>query len=103
MVATTLRNLSVKVRLAGSFALLVLMIALLGGFAIQSNSRIRQTTTEIEDSWLPSVRELGILRYNLARHRAIAARHVLADSVEQMRFTQTYAAIKEQRVIGFAR
>jgi len=81
--SATLRNLSVKLRLAGAFALLVLMVALLGGFAIDAASRIHQATDEIESSWLPSVRELGVVRYNLARHRAIAARHVLVETDEQ--------------------
>jgi methyl-accepting chemotaxis protein len=78
-IAVSLRNLSVKIRIATAFALLVLMIAALGGFAIYAAGRIHQSTTDIETSWLPSVRELGNLRYSVVRHRAVAGRHVLMD------------------------
>jgi methyl-accepting chemotaxis protein len=82
-VATTLRNLSVKLRIAGSFALLLLMITLLGGFAIDAAGRIHQTTTEIDTVWLSSVRELGNLRYAVVRHRAIASRHAMTDKDDE--------------------
>jgi methyl-accepting chemotaxis protein len=78
-VAASLRNVSVKLRIAGSFALLLVLITSLGGFAILAAGRIHEATTEIETSWLPSVRELGNLRYAVVRHRAIAGRHVLMD------------------------
>ena len=77
---TPLRNLSVKLRIAASFTLLVVAIALLGGFAIDAASRIHQATTAIQTVWLPSVRELATLRYLGVRHRAIAARHVMVES-----------------------
>jgi methyl-accepting chemotaxis protein len=83
MSAFSLRNVSVKLRLAGSFTLLVLFIALLGGVAVETASLIHRATIEIETNWLPSVRELGDLRYGLARHRAIAARHMLTDKDQE--------------------
>ena len=35
--------------------------------------------------------------------RLLVARDMLADGMEQMRFTQTDSAVKKQRIVGFAR
>jgi methyl-accepting chemotaxis protein len=95
--ATVLRNLSVKLRIAGSFALLVLMITALGGFAIMAAGRIHQATTEIDTVWLSSVRELGNLRFSVAQHRAVAARHVMMDKdAEKADLDQRLAKILER-------
>jgi methyl-accepting chemotaxis protein len=64
------------------------MITLLGVFAITAAGRIHQATTEIETVWLPSVHELGNLRYAVARHRAIAGRHVMTDKDEEKSFIE---------------
>ncbi len=76
----SLANLSIKLRIAASFALLVVAIAMLGGFAIDAAGRIHATTVEIQTNWLPSVRELATLRYLGVRHRAIAGRHVMLEA-----------------------
>ncbi|MBI3515708.1 MAG: MCP four helix bundle domain-containing protein [Proteobacteria bacterium] len=79
-ISRALNNFSIKVRIASSFAMLVIVIATLGGFAIDAAGRIHQATVEIQTSWLPSVRELATLRYLGVRHRAIAGRHVMLES-----------------------
>jgi methyl-accepting chemotaxis protein len=79
-IASWLKNLDIKMRLAAAFTLLVAVIAAQGGLAIHSASRIHQATVDIQTIWLPSVKELARLRYLGVRHRAIASRHFLLES-----------------------
>ena len=93
----TLSNLTIRLRIAASFALLVAVIAALGGFAIDAAGRINQATVEIENLWLPSVRELANLRYLGVRHRAIAGRHVMLDAdADKLKVDGRLAKIREE-------
>src|SRR4051812_12914266 len=93
--ADTVKNLSITLRIRACFAVLVAMIALLGGFAVDATSRVHDSTVEIRSVWLPSVRELANLRYLGVRHRAIAARHAMVETdADKAQVDQRLAAIK---------
>src|SRR4051812_37237495 len=95
--AEAVKNASIKLRIGASFAVLVVMIGLLGGFAIDATGRIHQATEEIQAIWLPSVRELATLRYLGVRHRAIASRHAMVQSdADKAQVDERLTAIKQE-------
>ena len=45
-----------------------------GIFSADRIMRVHETTVDIDTNWLPSIRYIGEVRYNMARHRAIISR-----------------------------
>jgi methyl-accepting chemotaxis protein len=77
------RDLSIRTRIAATLGILVLMMAATGWFSADRIMRVRETTVDINTSWLPSVRYIGDVRYNMARHRAIISRHMMTSDPDQ--------------------
>ncbi|HUI96730.1 MAG TPA: methyl-accepting chemotaxis protein [Xanthobacteraceae bacterium] len=75
----SLNNLSIRIKIAAAFGVMLLIIGALGFFAIDRLAGVNATTVDINSSWLPSVRYIGEVRYNMARHRAILSRHVMVS------------------------
>jgi methyl-accepting chemotaxis protein len=82
-VATTFVNLSIRTRLAVVFGVMLVIIGAVGFFAIERLGSVNATTVDINTNWLPSVRYIGEVRYNMARHRAILSRHVMVTEAAQ--------------------
>jgi methyl-accepting chemotaxis protein len=95
MATIALRNISVRTKIAAALGILVLIICAAGVFAIYSLLRVHGTATEIQSVWLPSVRYIGDVRYNMARHRAILARHPMVSRAEDK--TQIESRLKAAR------
>jgi methyl-accepting chemotaxis protein len=57
-----LGNLKIGVRLVSGFAIVLLMLGLVGAMAVFQASRIYDGTEQIADNWLPSVQVLGDIR-----------------------------------------
>src|SRR3974390_1496873 len=73
----SLKNLSIRIKIAAAFGVMLLIIGGIGFFAIDRLAGVNATTVDINTNWLPSVRYIGEVRYNMARHRAILSRHVM--------------------------
>ncbi|WP_460096096.1 methyl-accepting chemotaxis protein [Pseudomonas sp. H3_A02] len=73
----SLRQLNIAPRAALGFALIAVLVALLGVFALGQMSSIRDSEVAVETQWLPSIREGGDIREWMLRIRTISLRMAL--------------------------
>jgi methyl-accepting chemotaxis protein len=81
--AFSFRDISIRTKIAVSLGILVLTMCATGWFSADRLMRVHETTVDINTNWLPSIRYIGEARYNMARHRAIISRHVMATEPDQ--------------------
>jgi methyl-accepting chemotaxis protein len=79
-----LRNVSIARRAGVGFALISLLVALLGWFALLQMSAIRQSEVTVESRWMPSMRLVNDIRDSLLRTRTISLRMALDLDPAQM-------------------
>ncbi|MEB0080139.1 methyl-accepting chemotaxis protein [Pseudomonas sp. CCI3.2] len=72
-----LRNLTIARRAGLGFALISLLVALLGWFALMQMSTIRQSEVAVESKWMPSIRVVNDIRELMLRIRTISLRMAL--------------------------
>ncbi|MRV72788.1 methyl-accepting chemotaxis protein [Duganella sp. FT92W] len=75
-----LANLQLSTKLMISFLSVLLLGVLLGGFSIVQLARVNQTSTDMEQHWMPSVRNTLTMSSNIANLRIKALQHILSDS-----------------------
>ncbi len=75
--ASTITDAKIGAKIACAVGILFLAIALTGGFALRGIDKVYSVAEEVSRDWLPSVQEAGYLRFALARHRTLVARHIL--------------------------
>jgi methyl-accepting chemotaxis protein len=83
MTAFRFRDISIRTKIAATLAILVVTMCATGLFSTDRIMRVHETTVDINTSWLPSIRYIGDVRYNMARHRAIISRHMMTSQPEQ--------------------
>jgi methyl-accepting chemotaxis protein len=72
-----LRQLNIAPRAALGFALIAVLVALLGVFALGQMSSIRDSEVAVESRWLPSIRGGDEIRELMLRIRTISLRMAL--------------------------
>jgi len=72
-----LRQLNIAPRAALGFALIAVLVALLGIFALRQMSSIRESEVAVEKQWLPSIRGGDEIRELMLRIRTISLRMAL--------------------------
>ncbi|MGE8499151.1 MAG: methyl-accepting chemotaxis protein [Pseudomonas sp.] len=72
-----LRQWNIAPRAAFGFALIAMMVALLGIFSLDKMSSIRERAEVIEQDWVPSIRAVDTIRENMLRIRTISLRLAL--------------------------
>ena len=72
-----LRQLNIAPRAALGFALIAVLVALLGVFALGQMSSIRESEVAVEKQWLPSIRGGDEIREIMLRIRTISLRMAL--------------------------
>jgi methyl-accepting chemotaxis protein len=72
--AMSLRNINIAPRAALSFSLIAVIVLLMGLFALNQMSGMRQEALEIDEHWLPSILTLGELDQSMQRTRALTLR-----------------------------
>ncbi len=72
-----LRRLNIAPRAALGFALIALLVALLGLFALEKMASIRDSEVAVETQWLPSIRGGDEIREIMLRIRTISLRMAL--------------------------
>jgi methyl-accepting chemotaxis protein len=77
------RDITIRTKIAATLVILVLTMCGTGWFSADRLMRVNETTVDINTRWLPSIRYIGDVRYNMARHRAIISRHVMASELNQ--------------------
>jgi methyl-accepting chemotaxis protein len=92
------RDISIRTKIAATLGILVLTICATGLFSANRIMRVHQTTVDINTRWLPSVRYIGDVRYNMARHRAIISRHVMTTDPDQKTQIESRVRLAEKNV-----
>ncbi|MGE5546199.1 MAG: methyl-accepting chemotaxis protein [Solirubrobacterales bacterium] len=80
-----MKNLSIKMKVAGAFGVLLAIVLALSLYAINRLSVMDDLTSDIAENTLPSVNYAGALDAVTARFRVGEARHILAENDEAMR------------------
>lgn len=78
----SLRNISVSTRASLSFAVMALIVLLVGGLSILKMQRMNENTTQVEQNWLPSILALNDMSREFLRSRAMTLR-LFANRDEQ--------------------
>jgi len=89
-----LRQLNIAPRAALGFALIAVLVALLGVFALGQMSSIRDSEVAVETQWLPSIRGGDEIRELMLRIRTISLRMALDEDPKNI---PTYPRQRAQR------
>ncbi|PTB98816.1 methyl-accepting chemotaxis protein, partial [Thalassospira xiamenensis] len=92
-----LRNLKIGIRAASVFALLGVLVLIMGLIALYETRQMDTATDEIRVTWIPAVVALGDISSNLGRARAVTLRAALDDNPgERTRNLQMLEAINAE-------
>ena len=78
-------RITIKTSLTFVVVLLLGFLAVQGWVAKSRLDAMDVATTDIADNWLPSIRALGEVKYQVTRTRATTSRHVMNTDVAQMK------------------
>ncbi|MGA6104449.1 methyl-accepting chemotaxis protein [Pseudomonas solani] len=84
-----LRQFPIAPRAALGFAIITLLLVLTGLFSLNRMSVINDASTEISQSWLPSVRTIAQINLSLTELRQVQLGHVLATDQSSQQFLET--------------
>ena len=73
----SLRNIKIATRAGLGFAILALMVVLVGGFSLQQMKRMNGAAAEVKEVWLPSIVALNEMGQNILRIRAATLRLIV--------------------------
>ena len=95
-----LRNLNVSLRASISFAIITLLVILLGVFAQVQMSTLRDNEQDIEANWLPSIQlvddiQINLLEIRLESLRLLTARDPAQRSNDLQRIQATRARVEQ--------
>jgi methyl-accepting chemotaxis protein len=76
-----LRNVSIAARLAGGFALIALLVVLLGTLSMREMGDMRDQAKSVETVWIPSTQAVSLFGQDLLRIRIFTLRMLLEDTV----------------------
>ena len=76
-------NLTIRTKVVGAFAAVLVVTAILGLFAIQRLALVNASTVEITGNFLTAQTQLGIINGSAMRFRQLEATHVFADTPEK--------------------
>lgn len=93
-------SLSIRAKIISVVAFLIVSIAVLGLFATQQMRSINSAAQELQTLWLPSVRWLGEMRTQGARHRAVVRDTLLSKDAT---FKQENDKLIAARMSDFSR
>lgn len=79
-----LRNFSIATRLAAGFAVIALIVVLLGVLATKEMGDIRDDVVLLEDKWIPNLQQIGAFNQNYMRFRIYTMRVMMANSQQEI-------------------
>ncbi|MBB2496261.1 methyl-accepting chemotaxis protein [Aquipseudomonas ullengensis] len=79
-----LRNLKIAPRAALGFAILALLMLILGGFSLSQMGRMHQQSSDVNNNWLPSIQVLNDMSQEILRIRAITLRLLINRDAQSM-------------------
>ncbi|WP_426153329.1 methyl-accepting chemotaxis protein [Pseudomonas sp. DC3000-4b1] len=77
-------NLKISAKLLIAFLLVLSLAVVLGLFSIFQLAAVNDTALRMSEDSIPSIRAASSMRYNLTQYRTREARHILADTEEEM-------------------
>lgn len=80
-----LRSVSIATRLAGGFLIMTIVVLLLGVMSLRETASIHEQTVEIEERWIPNLREISSLNQDFMRYRIFALRSLLSTDAQDIR------------------
>jgi methyl-accepting chemotaxis protein len=84
-----LRNIKIGARLALGFALLTLLVLLLGLFSLNKMTVMNEDNTTIHHKWLPSIESLAAMNLSIMRYRVYSLLQALNPEPANLSQTQT--------------
>jgi len=72
-------NLKIAKKLGLGFGVIEILMVILGMFSLMELSKVNSNTLDLATNWLPSVRELGALEYQVAATRRWDLNYLLSD------------------------
>ncbi|MBH2034822.1 MAG: methyl-accepting chemotaxis protein [Pseudomonadales bacterium] len=84
----SLRNISVSTRASLSFAVMALIVLLVGGLSLLQMQRMNQDSTEVGENWMPSILALNDMSREFLRVRALTLRLFVNRDEQAMRTTE---------------
>ena len=88
-------NMSVGRKLLLTFSAVVLLVVVLGAFALKSLSDLHGATRELSGNWLPSVDKARGLQYQIARIRTNQLSVLMAKEGDREEIRQTLRKIEQ--------
>ena len=79
-----LRNFPIAARLSAGFAVIALIVVLLGVLALKSMGSMRDQARDVEQIWLPELKLLTDINQNLMRFRIFTLRALLAENAREI-------------------
>jgi methyl-accepting chemotaxis protein len=84
-----LNNVSIRAKVMGIFGILTALFMAFGVFALDRLATINAGIIEVNTNWLPSVKVTSELKYQIARHRTLVARHILSTEDADIKKTDS--------------
>ncbi|MDO8978740.1 MAG: methyl-accepting chemotaxis protein [Afipia sp.] len=78
-----LSRMSIRAKLTAVIAFLLVAMTVMGLLAVRQMQGIYTSASEIQNSWLPSVRVLGELRAGVITYRNVIREHMLSELIEE--------------------
>ncbi|WP_430289938.1 MCP four helix bundle domain-containing protein [Pseudomonas sp. S8] len=94
----SLRNLNIAPRAFLGFAFIALLVIVLGVFAVNRMSTIRQASIDMETNQLPSVTYLGVVTENVLRLRILSFRILVNRDPAGLQEAQTRIGVLVDKV-----
>jgi methyl-accepting chemotaxis protein len=85
-------NFKIATKLITGFLTVLALTAFIGALAIYELGEVNQTSTEMDENWMPAMQAAQSMRYFAAQYRLKEARHILAQSPEEMDAREQEAA-----------
>ncbi|RIA22271.1 methyl-accepting chemotaxis protein [Ectopseudomonas oleovorans] len=85
------RSISIAPRAAIGFGLIALLVFILGGFALLQMSSMHDSSSEVEENWVPSLNTLSDVSQDILRLRATTLRMLLSENAQQLQENKAQA------------
>ncbi|MDP3669195.1 MAG: methyl-accepting chemotaxis protein [Telluria sp.] len=94
-------NLKIATKLTVSFVLVLFLTVSLGGFSMFQLAKVNQTSVELGNIWLPSMREILEIKVNLASLESIEQQYATVGANPDMaHYTKTIEALRNKLKAG---
>lgn len=91
-----LNRLSIRGRITLGLALILLLACIGTGQALWQNQTIKYETTEVADSWIPAIENLGVMKDTLSAHYLLVSSHITGNSVTTDQVATEMKALEER-------